>query len=336
MLTLYVTSLERGSGKTAVCAGLGKHLLDNGKKIGFFKPFIADGKNLLSEGIDSDAAFMKHLFALEEPVDLLCPVFSDEGNLRSRIKEAYAKVSQGKDAVIVEDIFGLSQFSRGIVESLDARVIIVEAYSRELLKAIDSYKGFGRYLLGVVLNKVPKSRVEYVRGETANQFHKAGINILGVLPENRALLALTIGELAAHIQGEILSGAEKSAELVENFMLGAMSVDPGPQYFGRKANKAVVVRSERPDMQLAALESSTRCLVLTGSTAPEPVVLYRAEEKKVPVISARGDVTAIVANIEGALGKNRFNQDNKLPKLTEIMEEHFDFQAVYRGLGLAG
>ncbi len=77
MVALYVTSLEKGSGKTAVCAGLGRHLLSDGKKIGFFKPVIADSKNLPMEGTDSDAAFIKHLFALEEPVDLLCPVFSE-------------------------------------------------------------------------------------------------------------------------------------------------------------------------------------------------------------------------------------------------------------------
>ncbi|MFC1943710.1 DRTGG domain-containing protein [Chloroflexota bacterium] len=334
MVALYVTSLERGSGKTTICAGLGKHLVDDGKRIGFFKPVIADNKNPPMEHTDSDTAFMKHLFALEEPVDFLCPVFSNESNLAKGIKEAYAKVSQGKDVVIVEGISDQSRASRGTVETLDARVIIVEGYSKDLLKAIDSYKDFGRNLLGVVLNKVPRSRVEHVRGETSTHLAKAGVNILGVLPEDRTLLALTIGELAEHIQGEILSGAEKSAELVENLMLGAMGVDPGPEYFGRKANKAVVVRSERPDMQLAVMETSTRCLVLTGNTAPTPVVLYRAEEKNVPIILARDDITTTVINIEDALGNIRFNQENKLPKLTEIMEQDFDFLTVYKGLGL--
>ena len=79
MVALYVTSLEKGSGKTTICAGLGKHLLDDGKKIGFFKPVIADSKNPPMEGTDSDAAFIKRLFALKEPVDLLCPVLSDYG-----------------------------------------------------------------------------------------------------------------------------------------------------------------------------------------------------------------------------------------------------------------
>jgi len=336
LAALYVTSVEKGSGKTAVCAGLGKHLLSDGKKIGFFKPLITATKNPPKKGIDSDVAFIKQLFALEEPVDLLCPVFSDASKLRNKIKEAYAKISQGKDVVIIEGISDQSQAARDVVEALDARVIIVESYSEESLKAMNSYKDFGEHLLGIVLNKVPRSRVEQVRSATSAQFGQAGVNILGVLPEDRALFTLTIGELAECIQGEILSGAEKSAELAENIMLGALCVDPGPDYFGRKANKVVVVRSERPDMQLAALETSTRCLVLTGdAAAPQSAVLDRAEEKNVPIILARDDTTAIVANIEDALGKTRFNEGNKLPKLSEIMEQHFNFQAVYKGLGLA-
>lgn len=334
MVALYVTSLEKGSGKTTVCAGLGKHLLNDGKKVGFFKPVIAGSKNSPAESTDSDAAFIKHLFALGEPVDLLCPVFSDENSLTRGIKEAYARVSPGKDVVIVEGASDQSQAFRRIVEALGARVIIVEGYSKEILKTLNSYKELGKYLLGVVLNKVPKSRLEETRGKTSSQLAQAGVNILGVIPEDRALLAITIGELAKQIQGEILSGAEKSAELVENIMLGALCVDPGPEYYGRKTNKAVVVRSERPDMQLAALETSTRCLVLAGNTAPSPVVLYRAEEKAVPVILAKDDIAAIVTHIENALDKTRFNQDNKLGRLTEIMGQYFDFQMAYKGLGL--
>ena len=336
MVTLYVTSLKRGSGKTTLCAGLGKHLLSDGKRIGFFKPIIADSKKLPAEGTDSDATFMKHLLALEEPADLLCPIFSNESNLKDMIKEAYDKVSQGKDVVIVEGISEHSQASRSIVEALDAKVIIVESYSNDLLKAIDSYGDFGGHLLGVVLNKVPTSRVEHVQAETSTKLGQAGVTILGVLPEDRSLFTLTVGELVEYIQGETLSGSDELAELVENIMLGAMPVDSGLEYFSRKANKAVVVRSERPDMQLAALETSTRCLVLTGNTAPMPVVVSRAEEKNVPIILVKDDIATVTKNIEDALSKTRFKQENKLPKLTEIIEQHLDFQTVYKGLGLAG
>ena len=335
MVALYVISSEIAAGKTAICAGVGKHLLRDGKKVGFIKPIIADTKNLTIEGTDSDVLFMKHILALDEPVDCLCPVISDQNNLVNSIKEAYTKVSLGKDVVIVEGIGEQSQASYQIVEALDARVIIVEGYSKDLPKVKNSYKDFGEYLLGIVLNKVPRSRLDYLHNFLSTQFGEAGVNILGVLPEDRALFTLTVGELAEHIQGEILNSAEKSVELVENFMLGAMCLDPGAEYFGRKANKAVVVRGERPDMQLAALETSIRCLVLSGNTAPIPAALYGAEDKKIPIILAKEDTIGTVTSIEDALGKTRFNQEKKLPKLTEIMEQHFNFQALYQGLDLA-
>jgi len=339
LAALYVTSLQAGAGKTVVCAGLGKHVLGDDKKVGFFKPIVADIKSPPVETIDSDAAFIKHVLALEEPIDSLCPVIGKQGNLTNRIKKAYAKVSTGKDVVIVEGIWRQRPGGKPIevpyevVEALDARVIIVEAYSEELPEAqfIDRCKDFGEYLLGVVLNKVPRSRVEHVSA----QFGGAGIDILGVLPEDRVLFGLTVGELAEHVQGEILNCTEKSAELVENFMLGAMTIDPGPDYFGRKANKAVVVRGERPDMQLAALETSTKCLVLSGGVSPSHTVLQGAEDKGIPIISAKGDTIALLNRIEQALGRGKFNQEKKLPRLAEIMEQHFNFQAIYKGLGLA-
>ncbi len=332
MVALYVTSLASGSGKTTLCAGLGKHLLDTGQKIGFFKPVVAS-----SNGKDGDVAFIKNLFALEEPSDVLGPVFRDEASLKSGLKEAYGRVAPGKDVVIIEGVSGQRQSSSDLAAALEAKVIVVADYAEELPAVIETSRRFGGRLLGVVVNKVPKSRLERMRDEASRRFEPAGIKVLGVLPEDRSLLALTVGELAAQIHGEMLRGTEKSAELVENIMLGANVFDntfgAGPLYFGRKANKAAVLKSDRPDMQMAALETSTACLVLTGNTALKEIVLDHAQEKNVPIILARDDVGTVVTQIEESLGKSRFCQESKLPKLTEIMQQCFDFAAVYRGLG---
>ena len=319
MVTLYVVSSEEAAGKTAVCAGLGKYLLNSGKKVGFFKPGLA-GDN------DGDAAFMKQVLELPETVESLSPSISDT----NKIKEAYDKVSQGKDVVIVEGTTGRSpDDSYEIAKALNARVIVVETYSRQSSMSAESYKGFGDNLLGVVVNKVPVSQLKRVRDEVSARLGGAGINVLGVLPEDRALFTLTVGELADSIQGKILNAAEKSAELVENFMLGAMVVDSGLEYYGRKINKAAIIRNDRPDMQMAALETSTRCLVLSSSTeSPIYGVLNKAESKGVPIILTENDTNAIVTGIEDALGKNRFNQEKKLPKLAELIQQHLNLQAV--------
>lgn len=328
MAALYITSSEKGSGKTAICAGLGKLLAADGKKVGYFKPFISDGKSTTA-GADGDAVFMNSLFSLDAAADILSPVISSRGSLAGSIKETCAKASQGKDVMIIEGISDQYWASAEIADALDARVIVVEAYSPGMLKAVEQAKGIGKSLLGVILNKVPKNKLEQARSDAA----AAGVNILGALPEDRVLYAISIGELAETIHGEMLRGAEQSAELVENLMLGAYAVDPGPDYFGRLDNKAVVLKSERPDMQMAAMETSSRCLVLTGDTPLNPTVLDRAEEKDIPIILAGNDSATVAASIEDALVRNRFHQENKLARLTELMEQHLDIQAVKKGLG---
>jgi len=337
LAALYVTSSQAGAGKTLVCAGLGKHLKDDDKKVGFFKPMVAGIKSPAKEATDSDTAFIKRILSLKDSIDNLCPVIDREGKLTTKVKQAYARVSKGKDVVIVEGIWRQRpgakpiEASYEIVEALDARVVVVESYSPKLPKTkfIDKYKDFEERLLGIVVNKVPESQLEPLHEQLG------GVDILGMLPEDRVLLGLTIGELAERIEGKILNCADKSAELVENFMLGAMTVDSGLDYFGRKANKAVVIRAERPDMQLAALETSTKCLVLSGGGSPIATVRRSAEDKGIPIIVTKVDIASVVDSIEQALGETKFNHEKKLPRLVEIMEQQFDFQALYKGLGLA-
>ena len=332
MTALYITSLEGAAGKTTVGAGLGKHLMASGNKVGFLKLLTTDAEGSPAGNADSDAVFMKRILALKEPIEVLCLVISRQDNLVSDIKEAYAKVAKGKDVVIVEGAGGRDTAYTKIVDALDTRVVVVAGYSDELSMAslaTDS-KDCGAHLLGVVLNKVPKNHLERVAGQVSG----SGVSILGVLPEDRALFALTVGELAEHVHGKILNGTDRSGELVENIMLGAMTVDHGPEYFGRKDNKAVIVRGERPDMQLAALETPTTCLVISGDTEPISSVVYGAESQKVPIIITRDDIVATVTDIENALGKTRFNQESKVARLTDIMERYFNFPVVYRGLDL--
>ena len=318
MGTLYIVSTA-GAGKTTICAGIGKHLTDNGRKVGFLK-LTADSDS------GNDAAFMKQVLGLTDKAESLVATSNTD-----KIREACTKVAQGIDTVIIEGTIGanpddqMSQASHDISGALDARVIIVEAYSGQPSPSQNSYEGFGGNLLGIILNKVPASRLKRVQDEISAQ---PGMNVLGVLPEDRALSTLTIGELAESIQGKILNDSEKSNELVESLMLGAMVVDSGLDYFSRKANKAAIIRSDRPDMQLAALETSTRCLVLSGSSAPPMYsVQQKAENRNIPIISTENDTTSIVLSIEDALSKTRFSQEKKLPRLAEIMQ-HLNLQAV--------
>ncbi len=329
MVTLCITSAEAGAGKTLVGAGLAQRLLGDNRKVGFLKPLITDNGEAMKADNRADAIFMKELLSLAEGLDDLSPAISGRSNLAGGLNEAHARVARDKAVVIIE---GPSiERAPAVAEALNARVIVVEDYTagRHQAGNAGAYPDFGERLLGVVLNKVPRCRLEAVAAE-------AGGKWLGIIPEDRTLYTLTVGELAECVRGEIINAAGKSGELVENVMLGAMVVGYGPDYFGRMDNKAAIIRAGRHDMQLAALETSLRCLLLCGQDAPIPTVLHRAQEQQVPVIVTGLDVASAVGSIEEALSRNRFHQAQKLSRLGDIVGQHLNFTALYQGLGLAG
>ena len=72
--------------------------------------------------------------------------------------------------------------------------------------------------------------------------------------------------------------------------------------------------------------------VVIASAKPQ---IFVVRSRVFPKREAQAGKKGTVTKVEAALGKSRFNQESKLPKLLQMMEQHFDFPAVYRGLGLA-
>ena len=308
---LYVVSVEEAAGKTAICAGLARNLMSDGKKVGYLKPQIT-----AKDGSDSDVVFMKQVTGLTDVVNA-------------------PDVIQGRDVVLVESRLGpaaddaSTKDTYGAAREMKAKVIAVEAYPGEGAKYADIYQGFGDNLLGVVINKVPESQLKQMKEDADKQLTPAGIKLLGVITENRAVLAITVSELAESVRGEILNSTDKADELVENYMLGALVVDSGLDYFGRKNNKAAIIRQDRPDMQLAALETSTSCVVLSSSKeAPMYNVLQKAENRGIPMIATDATAIDIIASIEELLAKSRISQEQKLTKLADIVKQGIDLAAV--------
>jgi len=324
---LFITSLAEGGGKTSISAGLAQHMVSEGKKVGFLKPVV-------TEDVDSDVLLMKNFLSLTDSPEDISPSLGNSIKVSSQVKQAYDRVSKDKDIVIIESPGNADETAQQIAATVNAKVIIVngpeESPGDSMTKA---QKLFGKNLVGIILNKVPASQIEDFRNKATAAYSAAGIKVLAVLPEDRALFTLTVNELATGINGEILNSTEKSGELAENFMLGAMTVDTGPLYFGLKNNKVALLKSNRSDMQLAALQTSTRCIVLSGDDKPLPQIMGEAIDKKVPIIMANDNVTAIVSNIEDAMFRTRFSVE-KLPRIATVFGENLDMTMLYKALGL--
>jgi BioD-like phosphotransacetylase family protein len=112
-------------------------------------------------------------------------------------------------------------------------------------------------------------------------------------------------------------------------MVGALVVDSGSAYFGRKTRKAAIVRQDRPDMQLAVLETPTACLVLGGKREkPLYNVLQKAEQHRVPVIITDIPVRDIAADLDEILLATPFHQEQKVAGLAELIDKSIDSSVV--------
>jgi BioD-like phosphotransacetylase family protein len=327
LVAVYVTSSAGGTGKTSIVAGIARRLVTMGIKVGYLNPSVTAAR----VGADTGAAVLQHFLGLPENPDELAPAFADENALRSGIKDAVSRVSSGKDVVIVEGPAGGVRLAAEVASILGATVLGVESFAADPAALVAHYQGMGSHLAGVVVNKVPRKRVAQVQAAFASRL--GGVKLAGVVPEERSAAALSVAELAADVRGTIVSGVDGATVTIESIMLAAMNPDHGPEYYALREKKAVIVRSERPDMQLAALETPTACLVLAGPKPPIQMVLRRAEASHVPIISTKDGVAAAVAGIEAGLREARLT-DGRVAAVAAVVDRSLDFGTLFRDLGL--
>ncbi|MFC2003952.1 phosphotransacetylase family protein [Chloroflexota bacterium] len=323
MIELFIGSTTKYAGKTMAVLGILDFWQNKGLKIGYFKPI---GKNFtLKEDIkvEEDVMLIKERFSLEEALSLMCPfylghqdyidlVLGKLGDAESKIYSAYELVKKGKDAVLVgggQDLFdgfsvGVSNIS--FIERLDIPVILVDApvFGEVNLDAIVAMRDrLGDRLLGVILNRLPPESVDFTKKYFVPFLEGKGIQVWGLVPANPKLNSLSVGEIRDVLGGEIICCEDKKEEAVENFMVGAMNVEGALKYFRAQANKAVITGGDRSDIQLAALETQTKVLILTGGMYPDSAVISAAQDKNVPIMVVADDTMTVVNKVDSAVCK---------------------------------
>jgi BioD-like phosphotransacetylase family protein len=355
MIPLYISSTAPYSGKTALCVGLGRRFQRDGYKIGYMRP-VTTVKTCIGDCVvDKEAELMLETLGLQDPIRSIWPVCFDAANVealmrgegadyRRLIEESFARVSKDKDVVLIE---GGSRCVQGLAAGiscqeisaiLQAKVLVVDKYDVGTALVVDDLLAYkmrlGKKMIGAVLNAVPRHRLDSVENLVIPFLKEHDVPVYAVLPLDRIFSSVSIGELAEALNGEIICRPDLEGNLVENLMVGAMSVDSALQYFRRKLNLGVITGGDRPDIQLAALETSTRALILTGNMRPSPLIQSRAEEAGVAIILVKYDTMTTVQRAEEVFEKTRFHQETKITRFEQMLSERFDFGQLYKDLGL--
>jgi BioD-like phosphotransacetylase family protein len=353
--TIYVTSTQRFSGKTALCVGLLHWFQRQGFAVGYMKPISTTARIIHDQIVDEDAQFVKSTFNLPDPQETMVPVLLTEQQVERilsggtedfipRVTGAYHAIARDKDIVVFEG--GASLLEGWIInlapphlsQFLGTRELVVVPYMESLQVVDDLLTArlrLGKSMLGGVINSVPQHRLDFVQGKVKPFVERHDVPIFATLPKDRVLMSVSVEELRDGLGGEVLCAQRALNELVEHLMVGAMSAESALTYFRRESNMAVVTGGDRPDIQLAALETSTRCLILTGNLRPSPLIIGRAEERGVPIILTHHDTLTAIEVIENFFGKTRFHQEKKVRHFENLLDKYLDFEGLCKALEIS-
>ncbi|MDP1809604.1 MAG: phosphotransacetylase family protein [Actinomycetota bacterium] len=353
MKSLMLLSTEPYSGKTGLSVNLVLEFRSRGHTAGYFKPVGNLPTRIDSTFTDADAVFAKKALDLTEPLDRLCPHILTSGESRRRLKDgaedivpkikiAYDSVLNGKDLLILE---GSGHMNDGrlygamavdLVGLLDARAVLVVKLDNpyeivdDVLVASDR---LGGALAGVIFNWVNANQREVIEELVAPFLARQGIASFGMIPRDESLLAISVDSLTKALGGRVLCAENHGSDSVETFMVGAMGQEQALRFFRRKSHKAVITGGDRADVQLAALETNTACLVLTGNYMPPATILAVAESKGVPVVLVDMDTLTAVERTESLIGHLRVHDEEKLKAMRQRMDEYLDIDKLCEAAG---
>ena len=354
MIPLYVGSTKGYAGKNLTVMGLGQRFLKDGLKVGYLKPFGRLPIKVDGVLTDKDAWFIHRALMLKDPVETLCPVvlthdMTVEGcrgecpGLDLKILEAFEAVAKGKDIVLVggagtlESGKFLNISGYDIIKKLKARALLVDSYEREfyLDAVLDATERLGEQLLGVMLNRVEAGYVEKIEDLILPFLERNGVTVFGVLPYDAVMGSVMIGDVVEALAGDVLCCRNKLDGLIEHFLIGGMQVDRALEYIRKARNNAVIVGGDRADIQLAAIEAATQCLILTGNLYPNEIVISKAEMRGIPIVVVRNDTYSVAKKVEELSGKLRLREKEKVYCGIRLIEEKINFERLYEALNIS-
>jgi hypothetical protein len=346
---LLIGSTRSGSGKSATILGLTYHLQAKGYKIGYGKPigtFTTKELPESAERTEADVEFIKKTLNL--PQELLRPSLlnldrtalqrrlsgEDQADYSTKLEE-YQQLTTG-DLVLLEApantaegaVFGLSL--EEMASHLGSQILLVMRFGSLLVAdhILMAKQRLGDRLLGVVINDIPDEQYETAIEILHPYLENQGIPVFALMPENRILRSVSVAEIIEQLGATILCCPENidlGKVMVEELKIGAMDVNSAQRYFRQSFNKAVITGSSRIDLQFAALETSTNCLILTGRPFISDDVAHKAMELGVPVLAVNKDTLSTVSVIEGCLGQVRLHEGVKVTSICDMMSKHFNF-----------
>jgi hypothetical protein len=355
---VYLAGTRQNEGKTTLALGLLGELVRRGLKVGFIKPVGQQYVDVEGVRVDKDSLLLTRIFSVDAELGDTSPVAVDRlftrnyidnpqpERLRKSIREAYERVARGKHVVVIEGtghagvgaVIDLSNAQ--VAKLLGAPVIIVS--SGGIGRPVDEFilnravfEKEGVPILGVVVNKILPDKIEMIRDYLVKSLTYHGLKLLGVMPEMKQLSRLTIRQLARDIGARVTVGEQHLDNLVDHFIIGAMTSHKVLDYLTPGA--LMITGGDRDDLVLAAIgtcfanpspEKAIAGLILTGGMAPDAALQGLLIHAGFPVLLHEGDSFTVATMVNNLVAKIQVQDTAKHRVAIDLVRKHVDIDGL--------
>ena len=91
-------------------------------------------------------------------------------------------------------------------------------------------------------------------------------------------------------------------------------------------NAAVIIRTDRPDIQMSAIYQDVQCLILAGTEDIADYVLYEAQEREIPLIKVKTNTMETANKINMINTKTDAFHSEKIKTIANLLSNQIDIK----------
>ncbi|MGE4297245.1 MAG: phosphate acetyltransferase [Desulfovibrionaceae bacterium] len=352
--SLYITTTETVSGKSAISLGVMQLLLRDVQNVAFFRPVMTIDP---MDGLDYYTRLIRTYFKLDIPYEDTYAYTMNEARemiLAGRNEEfldtilaKYKALEAQYDFVLCLGTDFLSKetsfefdINADIASNLGTPVMIVVNAAKKthdqvissVQHAVESYCERSVDVISVIVNRVSEDAAAMVTADVLECIKGTAEPLVYAIPEEPMLGKPTMEDVRKWLDAKVLYGAEGMKTQVDNLVIAAMEMQNFLEYVER--GSLIITPGDRADIML----SSINCrmgdtlphpagILLTGGIKPHPQVdrLIRGfKEMPLSVLITRGNTYKTIHTLHDLYGRIEPDDEVKTSSALGAFEAHVD------------
>ena len=355
---IFIAATRMNDGKTTSSLGLYSALNDSQKKIGYIKPVGQRFIDINGEKIDEDCYLLNEIFDVATPMEAMSPIvvhkdftknFLEDSEtiypkIVNRLCRAFDRAAYEKDYIIIEgtghagvgSVFNLSNAQ--VAKMLNAKVIIVA--SGGIGRPIDEislnkalFEKVGVDILGVIINKVDPSKLDFIKHYTGKALKAMGLNLLGCIPTHPLLSEPSLSQITAEINAESLnSSSNTQTNKISKVIIGAKTALATIDDISDRT--LIITPGDREDIIQACVKSKKASLLsgvlLTNAIRPTDPVLEKIQASPVPFFLSEDNSYTLISRMNKMNIKTQPKDQDKISIIKDIIQANIDLKEIER------